>query len=96
MIAMKPHGWHRRLLKWSKEWKLNLNSTKSEVSDISQWPQEARWEPTITIDGSRIPYRANPKMLDCTLSFAGQAREVAEQASRKLNLLATLAHTEWG
>jgi hypothetical protein len=34
--------------------------------------------------------------LDCTLSFAGQAREVAEQASGKLNLLANLAHTEWG
>ena len=88
------------VVKWSKEWKLNLNSTKSEVSFFSQWPQEARWEPTITIDGSRIPYRANPKMLgvllDCTLSFAGQAREVAKQASGKLNLLATLAHTEWG
>ena len=35
-------------------------------------------------------------LLDCTLSFAGQAREVAKQASGKLNLLATLAHTEWG
>jgi len=86
------------VVKWSKEWKLNLNSTKSEESFFSQWPQEARWEPTITIDGSRIPHRANPKMLgvllDCTLSFAGQAREVAKQASGKLNLLATLAHTE--
>jgi ribonuclease HI len=35
-------------------------------------------------------------LLDGMLSFTAQTREVTKQASSKLNLLATLSHTEWG
>jgi hypothetical protein len=88
------------VVKWSKEWKLNLNPEKSEVALFSLWTREPVWEPTISVDGDRIPHKANPKMLgvllDGMLSFTAQTREVAKQASSKLNLLATLSHTEWG
>jgi ribonuclease HI len=87
---------------WSKEWKLNLNPTKSEVAFFSTWTreQETPWEPTIMIDGKRIPFNVIPKMLgvvlDTTLSFGEQVKEVTRQATEKLKLMSALAHTEWG
>ena len=85
---------------WSVEWKLGLNSGKSVVGFFTTWTHESRWEPNITIDGARIPYKKFPIMLgvtlDSQLSFNQQTAEVTRQASTKLKLLAILANTEWG
>ena len=79
-----------------------MNPTKSEVAFFSTCTreQETPWEPTIMIDGKRIPFNVNPKMLgvvlDTTLSFGEQVKEVTRQATEKLKLMSALAHTEWG
>ena len=88
------------VVNWSEDWKLKLNSSKSEVGFFSTYSHDAKWEPSITIGGSRIPYKKYPRMLgvhlDCQLSFVKQTEEAVKQASGKLKLLAVLANTEWG
>jgi hypothetical protein len=60
--------------KWSKEWKLNLNTTKSECSLFSTYPKDASAKVSITIDGKQIPFNPTPRVLGVTfdrqLSFA--------------------------
>ena len=88
------------VVNWSEDWKLKLNSSKSEVGFFSTYSHDAKCEPSITIGGSRIPYKKYPRMLgvhlDCQLSFVKQTEEAVKQASGKLKLLAVLANTEWG
>ena len=43
------------VVNWSEEWKLKLNSSKSEVGFFSTYSHDAKWEPSITIGGSHIP-----------------------------------------
>ena len=40
---------------WSKDWKLNLNASKSEVPFFSTWTHKANQIPTVFIGGTPIP-----------------------------------------
>ena len=54
------------VVEWSRERKLTLNSTKSEVSCFTTWTQEVNsWEPTITIGDEAIPFVKNPRLSTC-------------------------------
>jgi len=86
--------------KWSKEWKLTLNSSKSEVSFFTTWTHEASWKPTIRVDGNPIPFAEHPRLLgvylDCQLSFAYHTKEVADVALKKLRMLSLVSYSTWG
>jgi hypothetical protein len=73
------------VVKWSAEWKLTLNSTKSEVSFFTTYTHEAKWRPVISVDGKRIPFTEHPRLLgvylDCQLSFHYHTKEIAGAAS---------------
>ena len=85
---------------WCAEWKLKLNATKSEVSFFSSWTGDAKWEPTININGSAIRYNPHPVLLGVTLdrqlTFGTHTENVAEQAVGKNRMLAALSHSDWG
>ena len=85
---------------WSKEWKLTLNSTKSEVSFFTTWTHEAAWEPSIVAEGETIPFAKYPRLLgvylDCQLSFHYHTKEAAAAAIKKLRLLAMVSYSTWG
>jgi ribonuclease HI len=85
---------------WSKEWKLTLNSSKSEVSFFTTWTHEATWKPTVLVGGEKIPFREHPRLLgvylDCQLSFQYHTKETSAAAIRKLRLLAMVSHSNWG
>ena len=85
---------------WSKEWKLNLNGSKSEVSYFSTWTQESAWEPEIIIDGKPIEYNPNPRLLgvilDRSLTFETHVAEVSRSATQSCRMLSTLANTTFG
>ena len=85
---------------WSKEWKLNLNATKSESSLFSTWTQEANCKAKIFIDGKLIPFNPEPRLLGVTLdrqlSFGAHTKKVCESASSKMRMLAALSNTTWG
>ena len=48
---------------WSKDWKLNLNTSKSEVVFFSTWTHEANHIPSVSIGGTPIPFNPTPKLL---------------------------------
>ena len=85
---------------WSKEWKLELNASKSEVSFFSTWTHEANFTPSINIDNKAIPYKKSPKLLgvryDWNLSFTAHVEEVTRSASGKLGMLASVGNSHWG
>ena len=62
--------------------------------------REASWRPYVTIGGKEIPFKENPWLLgtlfDRQLSFKPQTDSVVKAASKKLRMLAALAHSEWG
>ena len=88
------------VVKWSREWKLNLNATKSEVSFFSTWTGEADHLPTVIIEGTPIPFKQNPRLLgvylDRQLTFNAQVKHIKEEITKKFSMLAALANTEYG
>ena len=85
---------------WSMDWKLNLNASKSEVAFFSTWTHEANHIPSVSIGGTPIPFNPTPKLLgvrfDRTLSFEPHAKEVAQAASGKLGMIASVGNSKWG
>ena len=85
---------------WSKNWKLTLNATKSEVTFFSTWSHEAKHQPVITIEGQQIPFNPTPKLLgviyDRTLSFETHVKELTKGASAKLGMLGSVSNSKWG
>jgi len=88
------------IARWSAEWKLELNASKSEVSFFSTWTKEFKWEPSITIDGAPIPFNPNPRLLgvtlDCGLSFQKHTEQISQQAIAKSRIISAVGHSEWG
>ena len=85
---------------WSKDWRLTLNATKSEVTFFSTWSHEANHQPVITIYNKKIPFNPTPKLLgviyDRTLSFQTHVKEVTRSASSKLGMLGSVSNSKWG
>ena len=85
---------------WSREWKLTLNSSKSEASFFSTCVAEANWKPTITVEGNVIKFEPTPRLLgvvlDRQLTFKTHVQDVTESAAKKLKMIAAVAHSEWG
>ena len=84
---------------WSKQWKLNLNATKSECSAFSTSTKE-KDKAEITIDGKQIPYNPEPRVLgvflDRQLTFRRHVNEVCKSVNSKMRMLAALSNTTWG
>ena len=85
---------------WSREWKLNLNASKSEVSFFSTWTGESTWEPEIQIDGKKIDCVATPRLLGVTLdrqlTFGTHVENVTKAAISSNRMLSALAHSSYG
>ena len=88
--------------KWSKEWKLSLNATKSETCyfTLSRANQEPKFAPTISIDGKNIRHEKTPRLLgvilDRELTFTPHTQSVVARVKRKQRMLSALANSEWG
>ena len=86
--------------RWSKAWKISLNTGKSEAGIFMMWTKEAKWSPSITIEGKSIPFNPTPRLLgvllDRQLSFGPQVEKVTRTAASKCRILAALSNSEWG
>ena len=51
---------------WSKEWKLELNATKSECALLQRTLERPQRKAEITADGKKIPFKAEPRFLGVT------------------------------
>ena len=88
------------VVSWAKSWKLQLNATKSEVSFFTTSTAEARWSPTIMIEGTAIPFKETPRLLgvilDRQLTFGPHVKMLDEKLAGKYRMLAAVAHSTWG
>ena len=86
--------------KWSTEWKLGLNTSKSEVSFFSTHTKESTHKPTIIINNEQIPFNAHPKLLgvilDRQLSFVPHVKDINTTVTPKLRMIAAVANSKWG
>ena len=86
--------------KWSKEWKLNLNADKSEVTFFTMASNEMSYKPDIVIGNTSIKVNLNPRLLgvhlDCKLSFNKHVEKITEKSVSKMRLLAAVSNSEWG
>ena len=85
---------------WSKEWKLQLNVGKSEVSAFSTWTNDSKWEPTIHLQGRTIPFNSTPRLLgvllDRSLTFNAHVDKIYTDTTNKLRAMKVVSHSTWG
>ena len=97
---------------WSREWKLDLNASKSEVAFFTTNTNtlEYNWKPSIKLfsndlqqlfgDGEDFTFRDHPRLLgvllDRQLCFGPQVKNITKEATKKLRLLRMVSNSEWG
>ena len=88
------------VVRWAKQWKLQLNAGKSEASFFSTSSHEAKWEPNIQMDGSKIRNEKTPRLLgvrlDRNLYFSPHVDQMTNRMAVKQKLIGAVANTEWG
>ena len=95
---------------WSRQWKLGLNATKSEVAFFSTSKKDAAFEPEIKLrhnefqllfdEGDPFTFRKEPRLLgvilDRQLCFGPQVKNAVSEATKKSKMLYALAGSDWG
>ena len=88
------------VVEWSREYKLTLNGSKSEITMFSNATSEPKSYPTIKINEKPVRYEAYPRLLGVTLdrrlTFSKQVELVTTKAIKKMKLLRAVAHSSWG
>ena len=88
------------VVSWAKTWKLQLNATKSEVSFFTTKTAEAKWSPSIKIEGNAIPFKETPRLLgvilDRHMTFGPHVKMLNERLYGKYWMLVAVAHSTWG
>ena len=86
--------------KWSARWKLQLSAEKCECAFFSTNSHEAKWRPSITIEGRPLKYNPTPTFLgikyDRQLTFGGHVEEVTKKVKRRSQAIRKLGNTDWG
>ncbi len=85
---------------WSRCRKLTLNASKCEVAFFTNNLKEARWQPSLQVDGTTLSTTSLPKLLGVTidraLSFVQHVAAVVSKASNRCRVLASLTSKRWG
>ena len=85
---------------WSADHKLSLNPAKCEVAFFSTDPEEAKWSPSIALNGHAFSFNRTPTFLgvtlDRTLTFRPQEEAVKARALGRVLIMSALASKEWG
>ena len=88
-----------KVVKWSDDARLTLNTNKCEVSIFSLCTAEASWKPHITIRGLPLSFNAAPTFLgvqyDRQLTFSEHAKKVYQAMTKKTNIFPALGGTTW-
>jgi hypothetical protein len=78
----------------------HLNLKKCEVSFFSPDPHEAKWEPVVVVEGTRLVFNPKPKFLGVelgrTLSGKEQAESKAAILTKGSRMLMALSGSDWG
>jgi hypothetical protein len=90
----------REVYRWAWAKKLTLNLKKCKVSFFSADPHEAKWEPVVKVEGTRLAFNPNPLFIGVelgrTLSGKEQADRKAASLSKGIRMLMALSGSNWG
>jgi hypothetical protein len=90
----------REFYRWARAKKLTLILKKCEVSFFSADPHEAKWEPVVEVEGTRLAFNCNPLSLGMelgrTLSRKEQADRKAASLTKESQMLMALSGSNWG
>ncbi len=85
---------------WSRCHKLKLNASKCEVDFFTNNSKQARWQPSLQLDGTTLNKTSLPKFLGVTidraLSFRPHVAAVVSKASNRCRELTSLTSKRWG
>jgi len=89
-----------KIEEWCAEWKLQLNTEKSEVTVFSTDSHEAKYRPHLTLLGEPVQFNPTPTFLgvtfDRTLSFNAHIAKVTKKMKSRCNVLKALRGRDWG
>ena len=89
-----------KILEWSAKKKMNINVSKSEATFFTPATNEAKWRPSLNVNGRDVPFNDSPKFLgvhlDRSLSFQQHVLYVTGKVSERCRILASLAGKQWG
>ena len=89
-----------KVVKWSDDARLTLNTNKCVVSFFSLCTAEASWQSHITIRGLPLSFNAAPTFLgvqyDQQLTFNEHAENLCQAVTKRTIILRSLGGTFWG
>ena len=88
------------IAKWAQEWKMKLNSDKTQVMVISTSKEDLSWNPKLFLDGKLLKvvneYKFLSVIIDSGLRFNAHVKKVVAKCRRRNNILRCLAGKDWG
>jgi len=88
------------VVKWAREWKMELNLDKTEAMVISSSRKDLNWKPHLTIEGHEIKIVSEYKFLgvvvDSGLRFKTHVNRIIAKCKKRNNILRCLAGKDWG
>ena len=99
-VALRMQAEVDKVVSWSQQARLTLNTAKCEVAFFSLDNADAQWRPQITINGVPTSCTPSPTFLGVTydrrMTFGTQVKKVCKQMLRRTNLLRVVGSTTWG
>ena len=89
-----------KIEEWCAEWKLQLNTEKSEVTVFSSDSHEAKYRPHLTLLGNPLQFNPTPTFLgvtfDRTLSFRAHIDKATNKMKKRCQVMKCLRGRDWG
>ena len=86
--------------KWADDWKMRLNTGKTQVMVISTKDSDIAWKPKLHLEGVELEVVKEYKFLGVTidggLRFEKHLENVVAKAKRRIKILRCLAGKDWG
>ena len=94
-VALRMQTEVDKVVSWSQQERLTLNTAKCEVAFFSLDNVEAQWRPKITINGVPPSCTPSPTFLGVTydrrMTFGTQVKKVCQQMLRRTNFFVSWA-----
>jgi len=89
-----------RIEEWCKEWKLQLNTEKSEVTVFSTDSHEAKYRPHLLLLNEPLQFNPTPTFLgvtfDRTLSYKAHIDKATTKMKKRCQVMKALRGRDWG
>ena len=90
----------KKIQAWAVEWKMSINTSKTNCMITSTKPDDLKWDPQLQISGNKISPVSQYKFLGVTITnnlrFVEHANKLVQKCRARVNILKCLATKDWG